>query len=63
MSELTWLDKVLDFIFNRKLWCYLGSHSWTWKLESGDTIYLNGGVPEHAVCSKCGKAYKELNNG
>jgi len=36
------------------LLCRIGWHCWTWKFESGDTLYLDAPPPDHATCSRCG---------
>ena len=57
MIELTWFQKLLDFIFDRNIFCKIGMHTWSWELESGEPIYLNGKIPDKAVCRKCSKKY------
>ena len=60
MKEYGWFNKLLDFIFERKLFCLIGWHTWEWKHEDGNIIYINKGISNKAKCRHCNKAYKRL---
>jgi len=46
------LNRLVGFLL-----CRVGWHNWTWKFESGDTLYLDAPPPDHAKCSRCGARY------
>jgi len=59
MRELNFIDKFLSWFFERKLFCRIGWHTWQWKIESGDTIYLDGEIPNKAKCKHCKTPYSK----
>ena len=58
MKALTKWEKFMDCIFEARFWCYLGIHQWSFSVDKGETIYLNGSSPaqkEKTYCKRCGK--------
>lgn len=43
----------------RRILCFIGWHTWSWKFQEGNTLYLNDPPPDHAVCKHCGQRYKK----
>lgn len=49
-----WLSHIVG-----KVACKFGDHTYSWKLERGETIQLSGPPPNRATCKHCGKRYKD----
>ena len=47
----------------KRLLCFIGWHTWTWKLPKDGILYLNAEPPVHAKCRHCGKRYGKEENG
>ena len=64
MNEFTIFQRFINFIFDRKLFCKIGLHSYQSSLE--DNIEEFGHIPldnricSKSICSHCGKKYKAV---
>ena len=63
MTPETRLEKILRLIFERKLWCLFGWHTWQASLkdylEEFGALGLDNRICSKSVCGTCGKQYKE----
>jgi hypothetical protein len=43
----------------RKILCFIGWHTWTWRLGVDEILRLDDPIPIKAVCCHCGESYEE----
>ena len=46
----------------RRLYCFIGWHSWKWTLPGNGILHLNASPPNHAACVHCGALYEKCDN-
>ena len=64
-QEQTRFEKIMDKIYSYRFWCYLREHQWTFSVDKGEIIYLNGSSPaqkEKTYCKRCGEKLLKENN-
>jgi len=55
MEKLNWIEKILEWGYQKSRNCDKGRHEWVCKIESGETIYLDKDFPDERYrCTRCG---------